>query len=111
MYPLSVSAPLTFQKEAVCEAYSPNPFSLTWMKIHGNFTKDTTMDIKETFANHQYKKINIITFKSLSVNDIGQYLCVAKNIAGQVSREVEVNVEGKMHFWISFQRDLYPKLI
>ena len=53
------------------------------------------MDIQENFANNQYKKRNIITFKSLSVDDIGQYLCVAKNIAGQVSREVEVNVEGR----------------
>ncbi|XP_066922231.1 cell adhesion molecule-related/down-regulated by oncogenes-like [Clytia hemisphaerica] len=95
VYPLSVSAPLTYKKEAICEAYSPNPFTLTWIKIHGNFTKDTVMDIQENFANNQYKKRNIITFNSLSVNDIGQYLCVAKNIAGQVSREVEVNVEAK----------------
>ena len=95
IYPLKVAAPLSFQTSAVCNAYSPNQFELTWIKVHGNFTKFVTVyEDNEGFADNKYKKTSHLKFEELSHEDVGRYLCVAKNIAGQVSREVDVYIQG-----------------
>lgn len=55
----------------------------------------------DSFADNKYKKTSHLKFEELSNEDVGRYLCVAKNIAGQVSREVDVHIQGKTDFFVS----------
>ena len=99
IYPLKVAVPLFYQTSAVCNAYSSNQFQLTWIKVHGNFSKHVTVyKSDDSFADNKYKKTSHLKFEELSNEDVGRYLCVAKNIAGQVSREVDVHIQGRRIF-------------
>ena len=63
--------------------------------MHGNFSKMVTVyETGASFSDKRYKKTSHIKFEELSHEDVGRYLCVARNIAGQVSREVDVFIEG-----------------
>ena len=65
----------------------------------------------DSFADNKYKKTSHLKFEELSNEDVGRYLCVAKNIAGQVSREVDVHIQGRRIFsYLFFILDLKRKI-
>lgn len=92
--PDMVAAPEFFEATASCEGNSMYPFNLTWTRINGQISSHVTITQTEQKNGNKYYKKSNIYFNNMTADQADTYLCVAKNFAGQVSREIIVKLQG-----------------
>lgn len=97
IYPELVARPSGYQATSFCEAHGLSPFNLTWSREHGRMSRYVKSNIEESMKGKYFSKRTYIKFEKLSYRDIGNYRCIADNMAGIAVRRVKVKIQGIVH--------------
>lgn len=82
-----------------CESQANSQFNITWYKDNGFLTSHVTPgEIQQKVVPGQrpyitYIKRTYLDFDNITERDVGRYICLAKNLGGNVTQSMEVRIK------------------
>lgn len=91
-----LSASVGDDRSVYCEVQGLSPFVITWVKVDSEISDNVQFTEEESKYENYFIKRNFMEFKNMSGVNTGRYRCIARNLGGEIFKQVYVKMMSKL---------------